>query len=114
MPVQTVRELFGVLHDRGASAAKLVATTTFTPDAMAFARNKPIELIDGNNLLRLIRDVQTSDMMVVLPEGPDHLTPVCPRCGSDMKLREARRGNNAGQKFWGCSNYPNCRGTREL
>lgn len=30
VPVQTVRELYGVLHDRRASAAKLVATTNFS------------------------------------------------------------------------------------
>src|SRR4051812_14133926 len=29
VPVQTVRELYGVLHDRRASRAKLVATTSF-------------------------------------------------------------------------------------
>ena len=42
--VRQVRELYGVLHHRGASAAKLVATTSFTPDAVAFAKGKPIEL----------------------------------------------------------------------
>ena len=48
MGVRQVRELYGVLHDRGASAAKLVATTSFTPDAIAFAEKKPIELVDSN------------------------------------------------------------------
>src|SRR5207248_9760887 len=58
--VREVRELYGVLHHRGASAAKLVATTSFTPDAVAFAKGKPIELVDSNALLHLIRNVQTS------------------------------------------------------
>ncbi|NLF86464.1 MAG: hypothetical protein GX571_10215 [Lentisphaerae bacterium] len=26
-----------------------------------------------------------------------------------MVLRTARRGSNAGNQFWGCSNYPRCR-----
>src|SRR5260370_34305384 len=60
VPVQTVRELYGVLHDRGASAAKLVATTSFTPDAIAFANGKPIQLVDSKTLIELIRGVQTS------------------------------------------------------
>jgi len=112
--VRQVRELYGVLHDRGASAAKLVATTSFTPDAVAFAKGKPIELVDGDSLLRLIRGVQTSGR-IVLPNGePKHLTPVCPDCGADMKLRTAKRGPNPGQKFWGCPNYPKCHGTRNL
>lgn len=114
VPVQTVRELYGILHDRGASSAKLVATTSFTKDAVAFANDKPIELVDSEGLLRLIRSVQMSANLVVAPEGPDHLTPSCPRCGSEMKVREAKRGAYAGQRFWGCSRYPACRGVREI
>ncbi len=112
--VRQVRELYGVLHDRSASAAKLVATTSFTPDAVSFAKDKPIELVDSNALLRLIHGVQTSGK-IVLPTGEsDHLTRDCPRCGSEMTLREAKRGLNPGQKFWGCRKFPECRGTRNL
>ena len=35
--------------------------------------------------------------------------PLCADCGGDMVLRTAKRGANAGQQFWGCSNYPRCR-----
>jgi hypothetical protein len=40
---------------------------------------------------------------------PD-IQPRCPKCGSDMVLRTARSGANQGEKFWGCSRYPQCRG----
>jgi restriction system protein len=33
----------------------------------------------------------------------------CPKCGSSMVMRTAKRGENAGNKFWGCSAYPKCR-----
>jgi len=33
----------------------------------------------------------------------------CPKCGSEMILRTAKKGANAGNQFWGCSNYPTCR-----
>lgn len=36
----------------------------------------------------------------------------CPRCRSEMVLRTAQRGKNAGSQFWGCGKYPRCRGTR--
>jgi very-short-patch-repair endonuclease len=36
--------------------------------------------------------------------------PKCPKCGTDMVLRTARSGANQGKQFWGCRNYPNCRG----
>lgn len=38
--------------------------------------------------------------------------PSCPRCGSSMRRRTARRGSRAGRQFWGCSRYPSCTGTR--
>jgi ATP-dependent DNA helicase RecQ len=38
-------------------------------------------------------------------------TPLCPDCGGPMELRTARRGRNAGGLFWGCGDYPRCRGT---
>jgi four helix bundle suffix protein len=37
--------------------------------------------------------------------------PVCPNCGQPMVLRTARKGAKAGQPFWGCSGYPDCKGT---
>jgi len=33
----------------------------------------------------------------------------CPKCGSSMVLREAKQGQNVGNKFWGCSNFPKCK-----
>jgi hypothetical protein len=36
-------------------------------------------------------------------------SPACPKCGSEMKLRTAKKGDNQGQQFWGCSNFPRCR-----
>ena len=37
--------------------------------------------------------------------------PACPKCGSSMVKREAARGKNIGNEFWGCPRYPKCRGT---
>jgi len=36
--------------------------------------------------------------------------PNCPRCGSIMAVRTARK---TGDKFWGCSRFPACKGTRK-
>lgn len=41
-------------------------------------------------------------------------SPRCPKCGSDMVLRTAKRGENQGGQFWGCSKYPKCRGVLEF
>lgn len=40
-------------------------------------------------------------------------TPQCPQCGELMVLRTAQKeGPHKGNKFWGCRNYPRCRGMR--
>lgn len=36
--------------------------------------------------------------------------PLCPRCSGTMVKQVARGGDNAGNEFWGCSNFPRCRG----
>lgn len=35
---------------------------------------------------------------------------VCPKCGAEMIKRVATKGANAGNTFYGCSNFPKCRG----
>ena len=44
--------------------------------------------------------------------GASSTSPTCPVCGIRMMLRIARRGRNRGGRFYGCSRYPTCRGTR--
>jgi len=39
--------------------------------------------------------------------------PTCPLCGKAMRQRTAKKGPHAGQAFWGCSAYPECKGIRK-
>lgn len=48
------------------------------------------------------------------PGAPAPAAPACPQCGKPMTLRTARQGQHAGSQFWGCSGYPECKGTRAL
>lgn len=34
---------------------------------------------------------------------------VCPKCGSTLILRTARKGEHAGNQFYGCSGFPKCK-----
>jgi restriction system protein len=45
---------------------------------------------------------------------PSNSIPRCPKCGRPLALRTAKTGKNAGQQFWGCTGYPECKGTAEL
>jgi restriction system protein len=106
--VTTVRELFGVMTAEGASGGIVVCSGEYTNEAIEFAKGKPITLIDGSALSRLIGDVQKSPRIQPVVNEPS-----CPVCRSPMVLRTAKRGKNSGSSFWGCSRYPKCRGTRE-
>jgi len=33
----------------------------------------------------------------------------CSQCGAEMVLRQATKGKNAGNEFWGCSSFPSCK-----
>lgn len=44
------------------------------------------------------------------PDPADHI-PDCPACGKPMVLRIAKTDKNEGSQFWGCSAYPECKGT---
>ena len=54
-----------------------------------------------------------SERMMVLQEWPTEPIerPVCPKCKGAMVRRTASKGPNPGKQFWGCLDYPNCKGT---
>ena len=119
VPVNVVREMYGLLLHHGADEVQIATVGGFTRDAERFASGKPIRLIDGQTLLTMIRSVQESE-----PVGARHSEriepvlgkmdrtssePTCPRCNEGMVRRTSRRDGSA---FWGCSAFPRCRATR--
>lgn len=50
----TIRDLYGVLNHMNADRAALITSGTFTDQARTWAEGKPIDLVDGKMLLRLI------------------------------------------------------------
>jgi restriction system protein len=108
--VNIVRELLGVMTAKHAASGILITSGIFTQEAKNFAADKPIDLVDGTQLLQLIGNVQRQGVISPKPASGD----VCPECGGELVLRTARRGPNPGQEFWGCSNYPKCKFTKSL
>ncbi len=111
--VNAVRELNGVMTARGAIGGFVLTSGAFTDEARAFAREVNIELMDGQALHALVRGVRAPirffrDPLSVMTTG----APFCPVCQTRMVMRKARNGEHAGQKFWACPRYPDCRGKR--
>lgn len=103
--VSVVREMFGVLTANDASYVIIICSGKFTQQAKDFASGKQVELIDENSLLSLVKGVQEEKIIET------QNTKTCPKCGSNMIIREAKRGSNAGNTFLGCSSFPRCRHT---
>lgn len=66
--VSAVRDLFGTLQNEGASKGILVTTSGYGQASFDFAQNKPIELIDGANLLYLLRENADIEAKIVPPD----------------------------------------------
>ena len=79
--VSAVRDLFGTLQNEGASKGILVTTSGYGQASFDFARNKPIELIDGSNLLYLLAEHTGIEAKIVPPD--DWKDPVADTPGQD-------------------------------
>lgn len=106
--VDKVRELQGVLAAHKVPRGQLVCSSSFTPDAVAFAKDNSVNLLGADELLSLIRKrspEQQQALLEVALEG-EYWKPTCASCGTKM-VERAPRG--VGRGFWGCANYPKCR-----
>ncbi|MFJ5296834.1 restriction endonuclease [Pseudomonas sp. NPDC088368] len=142
--VPVVRELYGAMAAEGAVGGFVVTSGTFTRQARDFASGRNLQLVDGDVLRRWITEtskpsprptievavervepavVEPVQPTAVVPEQvPEELVatpaapkpPACPHCRKPMVIRVARTGANAGGDFWGCGDYPKCRGIRPI
>lgn len=107
--VATVRELYGVMTAERAVGGFVVASGQFTEEARSFAEGRSIKLVPAQSLLNMI---QHNTGQALSPQPAEDATPACPKCGSPMVQRVAQKGSQAGNRFWGCTRFPACRGIR--
>jgi restriction system protein len=108
--VKEMREFRGVMASHRLESGTYVTSSTFTTDATAFAKANGILLQDGAALLKLIgqrTSEQQAALLAVAYEG-EYWRPTCASCGT--KMVERTSGNAVARGFWGCANYPRCRG----
>ncbi len=115
----TMKQLCGVeLDDSSHKRADRQARDLFVDEVFRSAKlplihiptartYRPDELLD-----RLIPHLRQSKRDVLTPSGRENnKVPTCPKCEIPMVLRIATKGPNAGNKFYGCVNYPQCKQT---
>lgn len=72
--VSAVRDLFGTMQNEGASKGILVTTSGYGRASHEFANGKPMELLDGANLLFLLKEHAAIDAKIEAPD--DWVDPV--------------------------------------
>jgi len=65
--VSAVRDLFGTVQNEGASKGILVTTSGYGKAAFDFAGGKPLELLDGSNLLYLLAEHAQIEAKIEMP-----------------------------------------------
>ena len=114
--VKPVRELYGVMSAEQAPLGVFITSGSYTKEAEEFSKGKYLKLISGGLLLELIQALSEEQQQALLRKitTGDYLTPSCPSCGVKMIQRTTKKGQNIGNKFWGCINFPKCRYTLHI
>ena len=106
--VKAVREFVGAMKIAGINKGILITLRGYSTEARQTAAANQIELLDETGLLRLLESTQSQLDSEVLQLLEDKRK-LCPKCESELVLRTASKGPNAGGQFWGCKSFPRCR-----
>lgn len=118
--LKTVRPLLGIeLDDKSHQKSDRQVRDEFVEKVFTAAKLPLVRIpvqrsysISGlESLLRQYigsNQVETPSQQVITEK--ESAIPLCPKCGTEMVLRTAKTGSNQGGQFWGCPDYPHCRG----
>lgn len=86
-----------------------------------YIKSKTEKFIPKSEVAQIISQIESGRLSKSFKTHREHVKHVkdiidkksrlCPKCGSELVLRTAKKGANAGNQFYGCSNYPKCRYT---
>jgi predicted RNA-binding Zn-ribbon protein involved in translation (DUF1610 family) len=90
-----------------------------------YIKSKKLKIISKEEVTRIISSIESGRLSRSFKTHREHVRHVksiveekeqkiCPRCGNALVLRVAKKGANAGNKFYGCSNYPKCKYTAQV
>ena len=91
-----------------------------------YIKSKTHKIISQKEIAGIIASIESGRLSQSFKTNREHVRHVksiieekeqknlCPKCSSELILRVAKKGANAGKQFYGCSNYPKCRYTAQL
>ncbi len=115
--------LFSVIVFIGDSTFKtpMPDNVTYARGFIQYIKSKGESLLNADQVRATIDAIESDKLKPSFKTNREHVAhvkqiiktkrddKVCPKCGAGMVVREAKRGPNAGNTFWGCSTYPQCR-----
>jgi len=91
-----------------------------------YIKSKTRKIISKEEVTEIISSIESGRLSQSFKTNREHVKHVkniikekeqknlCPKCGSELVLRIAKKGANAGNQFYGCSNYPKCKYTAQV
>ena len=129
---KTLQSLLGLSDEQLFSVVVFVGDSTFKTDMpenvtygkgyIRYIKSKHTPLLTDSQVKDVTNKIKTGKLTPSFKTNREHVKHVqsivakkektqhCPKCSSDMILREVKKGNNLGKKFFGCSKFPKCRG----
>lgn len=126
---KTVQARLDIPEDKLFSVVVFVGDSTFKtemPDNVTYAggyvgfiKSKKDVLLSNAEVTDAIRVIESGRLTSSMKTNREHVAYVksvvedkknkCPKCGSELVVRVAKKGANAGKEFLGCSGFPKCR-----
>ena len=106
---KAIQEVYSGKDIYKADVAVVMSNMEFTAQAIEDAKRLNVELWNRDKIYSLQKN---GNIKIAETSDKDEL--ICPKCGDKLVLRTAKKGVNAGSQFYGCSNYPNCKFTRNV
>lgn len=118
----TDREVFSLVVFVGESTfkTKMPPNVTYGLGYIRYIKSKLVPVFTTGKMEEFIQKIESGRLKPSMKINKEHVKNLkerhegnsCPKCGNEMILRTAQKGVNAGNTFWGCSQYPKCRGIR--
>ena len=116
-------QIFSVVVFVGGSTFKteMPENVTYGKGYIRYIKSKKKPVLTESEVNNIARKIETGRLKPSFKTNREHVKHVktiiekkensqsCPKCGNTMVLREVKKGQNIGNKFWGCSSFPKCR-----
>jgi len=136
--VKTLESLLGLNEQQVHSVIVFVGDSTFKtemPENVTYGggyaryiKSKNTPVLTESQVIEIVSKIEQGRLTPSFKTNRDHVRHVknivaekesnnilsCPKCGGLMVLRETKKGQNIGKKFWGCAKFPQCRGIMNI